>query len=44
LSILKDNYAVMVSLQLDTPELAAQYDVIGQRQFSHGQSLIQENG
>jgi ubiquinone/menaquinone biosynthesis C-methylase UbiE len=30
----------MVSLNLDTPELAAQYDVVGQRQFSHGKLLI----
>jgi arsenite methyltransferase len=30
----------MVSLNLDTPELAAQYDVVGQRQFSHGKQLI----
>lgn len=34
----------MVSLQLDTPELAAQYDIVGQRQFSHGKSLIQDLG
>ena len=31
----------MVSFTLDTPELAAQYDVVGQRQFSHGKLLIQ---
>ena len=30
----------MVSLSLDTPELAAKYDVVGQRQFSHGKLLI----
>lgn len=30
----------MVSLALDTPELAAKYDVVGQRQFSHGKLLI----
>jgi ubiquinone/menaquinone biosynthesis C-methylase UbiE len=34
----------MVSLQLDTPELAATYDVVGQRQFSHGKLLIQDLG
>jgi arsenite methyltransferase len=32
----------MVSLNLDTPELAAQYDVVGQRQFSHGKLLIKD--
>lgn len=32
----------MVSFTLDTPELAAQYDVVGQRQFSHGKLLIQD--
>jgi arsenite methyltransferase len=30
----------MVSLALDSPELAAQYDQVGQRQFTHGKSLI----
>lgn len=34
----------MVSLNLDTPELAATYDVVGQRQFSHGKLLIQDLG
>ncbi len=34
----------MVSLNLDTPELAAQYDVVGQRQFSHGKLLIHDLG
>lgn len=32
----------MVSFTLDTPELAAQYDIVGQRQFSHGKLLIQD--
>lgn len=32
----------MVSLNLDTPELAATYDVVGQRQFSHGKLLIND--
>jgi len=32
----------MVSLSLDTPELAAKYDVVGQRQFSHGKLLIND--
>ncbi|RYZ10081.1 MAG: methyltransferase domain-containing protein [Myxococcales bacterium] len=34
----------MVSLNLDTPELAATYDVVGHRQFSHGKLLIQDLG
>jgi arsenite methyltransferase len=34
----------MVSLNLDTPELAATYDVVGQRQFSHGKLLIHDLG
>ena len=34
----------MVSLSLDTPELAAKYDVVGQRQFSHGKLLINDLG
>lgn len=34
----------MVSLSLDTPELAAKYDVVGQRQFSHGKLLISDLG
>lgn len=32
----------MISLNLDTPELAATYDVVGQRQFSHGKLLIHD--
>ena len=32
----------MVSLSLDTPELAAKYDVVGQRQFSHGKLLVND--
>ncbi|HYQ15843.1 MAG TPA: methyltransferase domain-containing protein, partial [Polyangiaceae bacterium] len=32
----------MVSLTLDTPELAAQYDIVGQRQFSHGKLLVHD--
>lgn len=32
----------MVSLNLDTPELAAQYDIVGQRQFSHGKLLVKD--
>jgi len=32
----------MVSLQLDTPELAAKYDVVGTRQFSHGKLLVRD--
>lgn len=34
----------MVSLALDTPELAAKYDIVGQRQFSHGKLLIHDLG
>jgi arsenite methyltransferase len=34
----------MVSLSLDTPELAAKYDVVGQRQFSHGKLLVNDLG
>lgn len=34
----------MVSLQLDTPELAATYDIVGQRQFAHGKLLVQDLG
>jgi ubiquinone/menaquinone biosynthesis C-methylase UbiE len=34
----------MVSLDLDTPELAFTYDIVGQRQFSHGKLLIQDLG
>lgn len=34
----------MVSLNLDTPELAATYDIVGQRQFSHGKLLVQDLG
>jgi arsenite methyltransferase len=34
----------MVSLSLDTPELAAKYDIVGQRQFSHGKLLIADLG
>lgn len=32
----------MVSLSLDTPELAAKYDIVGQRQFSHGKLLVND--
>jgi arsenite methyltransferase len=32
----------MVSLSLDTPELAATYDVVGQRQFAHGKLLVSD--
>ncbi len=34
----------MVSLALDTPELAQVYDVRGQRQYEHGQLLIADLG
>jgi len=34
----------MVSLSLDTPELAAKYDVVGQRQFAHGKLLVNDLG
>ena len=32
----------MVSLTLDTPALAAAYDLVGDRQFSHGKLLVED--
>jgi arsenite methyltransferase len=34
----------MVSLALDSPELAEKYDVVGQRQYQHGLLLIEDLG